>query len=135
MANQKTFNNAKKTNQTKTLYNSSRLVLNQDIIHPKQIGCIQLPDATLNKSLRQPNLQVFRSIEPCLEKDCKMQPPLPLFFSRMQYCSIILSPSCANQEATTHSLVYHHRSTTIINCSRLLTILNIIFNKKITKNQ
>jgi hypothetical protein len=85
MANQKTFNNAKKTNQTKTLNNSSSLVLNQNIIHPKQIGCIQLPDATLNKSLRQPNLQVFRSIEPCMEKDCKMQPPLPLFFLRMQY--------------------------------------------------
>jgi hypothetical protein len=64
MANQKTFNNAKKTNQTKTLYNSSRLVLNQNIIHPKLIGCIQLPVATLNKSLGQQNLQVFRSIEP-----------------------------------------------------------------------
>jgi hypothetical protein len=128
MANQKTFNNAKKTNQTKTLYNSSRLVLNQNIIHPKQIGCIQLPDATLNKSLRQPNLQVFRSIEPCLEKDCKMQPPLPLFFLRMEYLFYISITFMRDQEATTHSSVYHHRSTTIINCSRLLTILNVIFN-------
>lgn len=132
MANQKTFDNAKKTNQTRTLYNSSRLVLYQNIIHPKQIGCIQLPDATLNKSLRQPNQKVFRSIEPCLEKDCKMQPPLPLFFLRKQYLfynsiTFMREPRSDNTFLSVSPQVNNH----YYNCSRLLTILNIIFNIKL----